>query len=167
MKRALALVSVLTGCGRIDFEPIDDPGVAGCPAGYTDAAPGCYRVVANPPVEPVWIDAEAACEADGPGAHLVVVGDLAEAQRIWTLIPAGLDDHYIGASDRVSEGVYLTVTNQAMTFLTWGTSEPDGGFEDCMSLTSAQQVLDTDCDNPNDYVCEYDGIAAVPSAWGQ
>jgi hypothetical protein len=163
--RFLACVVVI-GCGRIDFDPLADAGDVPCPAGYTDTAPGCYRVVANPPVEPLWLDAEAACELDGPGAHLVTVSDLEEAQRIWTMLPGGIDDHYIGASDRVTEGAYVTVTNQPMTFLLWGPGDPDGDSEDCLSLTSDLQVLDTRCDNANDYVCEFDGIAAVPSTWG-
>lgn len=176
MHRALATVVLLAGCGRIAFDVAVDADAATsnasdaalvCPQGYTDTAPGCYRAVADPPVEPTWLEAESLCEADGAGAHLAVVSDEAEAERIWALLPDGIDDAFIGATDLVTEGTYLSVTNEAFTYVPWVAGDPDGEVEDCLSLDQSNQILDAHCTDINDYICEYDGISAVPSAWGQ
>lgn len=51
---------------------------------------------------PAW--AEADCEADGVGAHLVVIDDAAEAVRVRVIAGASPDDYFIGLSDLASAG---------------------------------------------------------------
>lgn len=178
MKR-LAALALCCGCGRVDFDLLADATrrdavvdarkyfVDGgeCPPGYSFVGTGCYRNVLNVD-ELAWLDAEAACEADVAGAHLVVIDDSAEAVVVDSMVPGSILDHWIGASDRRNEGVFLTVHNQPLGFATFDVGEPGGGMsENCLLFNDNQTLHDGDCALLDDYVCEYDGIPADRAAW--
>lgn len=172
----LALL-VVAGCGRIAFDPhgtsMDDAGNAGagndsfvCPAGFVLAAGSCYRanyfMIATD--GKTFVDAEALCEAQG--GHLAVIDDAAEAQRILTLGLPG-SDYWIGVSELAQTGVYRTVTNDLAPYLPWSTGEPDSGVDHCVNFNVDAMFYDNVCTAQDDALCEYDGRAPVPAAWGQ
>ena len=59
--------------------------------------------------------------------------------------------------------MYLTVT-AATPFLAWSVGAPLPG-PDCVQLLAGAAMATRDCAATNDYLCEYDGIAPVPSAY--
>ena len=159
---------LLGGCGRIGFST--DPAMAVadasglCPSGYTSASGSCYRSVLDTMI--TWLEAEADCESDAFGAHLVVIDNDAERELVYAMIPAALDDPHVGASDLVSEGTFVTVTGQAL-FPAWAVGEPDGD-QDCIKLTrvgTSGWLKDSDCAGVEEYVCEYDGTPVDPAAY--
>ncbi|MBA3821319.1 MAG: C-type lectin domain-containing protein [Deltaproteobacteria bacterium] len=163
----VAVVAVVVGgvaaCGRSGFEPVADAALA-CPADYVATAGGCYRAVINEN-ELAWLAAELACEAAGPGAHLVVIETEAERAAVNALIPSGIVDVSIGTSDRVTEGGFLTV-HGTVERGPWAPGQPDGGaLQNCVVLNQAGELDDGFCGNPEDYVCEYDGIVVDPTAF--
>jgi hypothetical protein len=156
--RFLALgVALFCGCGRfafdIAYEPLD------CPTEYEQVGTGCYRHEFNT-VELAWTDAEAACEADGAGAHLAVIDDAGEMARLIRIL--AVQDASIGLNDRGVEGTYRTVT-VVEAYVRWAPGQP-GGVDDCAALR-AEGMHDRDCVDLNDYLCEYDGIPAVPGTF--
>lgn len=108
------VVLVLAACGRIGFDATTDAGPMGpCPSGYDLIAGHCYRSVeVGAGGERSWLDAEEECEADGPGAHLAVIDDAEEAQRFTEGMVE--QDSWIGISDRITEGTFITVTGAAV-----------------------------------------------------
>jgi hypothetical protein len=172
----LAVLMLASACGRIAFDPrvaqgdapagtIDAPKLAvdaplldldagQCPGGYAPLAGSCYRI--GPAAG--WLPDELSCEADAVGAHLVVVDNDSERQAVLGLISART---WIGTSKR--SGGYRTVTNDASPYLDLGVqTEPS---EDCLSMhTDGLMYLHT-CGDMNAYVCEFDGSAAVPTAY--
>jgi hypothetical protein len=127
-----------------------------CPQGYTRIATGaCHKAIMEPET---WLDAEFRCQQSG--GHLVVVDNYAEA----TTLP---EPAWIGASDRVAEGVYRWVTGDALSFTYWGLGEPSGGaFTNCIHTGSGlAQWSDGPCDFMFPSVCEYDGRPAVSTAF--
>ena len=180
MGRVVVLLIALAGCGRVAFDPRSDAGggsgdapvfaldAGECPPGYTFSSASCYRAETGAAGNGLaWVLAEQDCENDAVGAHLVVIDDAAEATVVDTFVEASILDHWIGVSDVVTRDVYLTVTNRAPTYLVWDPAEPNGtDGEDCLLMDDAKALHDTDCIADDDYVCEYDGIAAVPAAYG-
>lgn len=164
----VALIAALCGCGRISFESTVDGGRGdgldaplACIAGYLAAPTGCYRFeTAN---DQDFLGAELLCEADGPGAHLVVVDNDAELVFLDSLVPLG--DVFLGTSDRIVPETYVTVTGSP-AFIHWDVNQPDdaGGPEYCIVLVGAT-MHDDDCNVANEFVCEYDGVLADPSAF--
>ncbi len=167
--RALLLLVMLSGCGRISFDPRQDaggdamPDAFTCPAGYTfEAATGsCYRG-SNAPLS--WLAAEAACEADG--AHLVAIADATEAAVADRYRGSPTDFAWIGGTDLVTEGLYVSVFNESATYVVFAANEPEGAMEDCLLLVANLQVADGTCTFPDDYICEYDGRRGASPAWG-
>jgi hypothetical protein len=137
-----------------------------CPPGYVFDTLGCYRAVVGSLV--TWTDAEAACEADAAGAHLVVIDNAAEAPIVDRQVPGTIVSHFIGVTDIVAEGTFVTVTNKPIGYAKWAPNEPSGGrAQNCVLFFDDQTLATKDCAAPDDFVCEYDGISAVPAAWGQ
>lgn len=172
---------MFAGCGRIGFEPARDGVTAGdgatsddggtdaprspleagaCPQGYMARADTCYRANGN---ARSWRDAEADCEDDAVGAHLVVISTAAEAQTLRTILD-DTEDYWIGSVDIVAEGVYVGVTGMPAVYLRWGTAEPDGGVEDCLYFEDGD-INDDECVAVFAYLCEYDGVAADPATY--
>lgn len=168
MRGLVALVAV-SGCGRIAFDPRSDAGADSgdaalvCPPTYTRDGTSCYRASAD---TRTWLAAEAACEADGLGAHLAIIDDAAEAAIVSQYRTSETDNAWIGVSDRVLEGTYLTVVNRAPTYLQFANGQPDGAGQNCIQLGTGIELRDNGCDSLDDYICEFDGIPALSFAWG-
>lgn len=157
-----AFAITLTGCGRLWFDPVDDAAVS-CRSGYAALDGSCYRFVINPVPELSWTAAELACEGDGAGAHLIVIDDDAE-RAIASSALVGSSNAWIGASDRIAEGSYVTVTGQPAVVV-WSPGEPTGAAEDCVQIMDTGALGDRDCTNLNDYLCEADGRAVDASSF--
>ena len=171
---------MLCGCGRLGFDlsgeqtdalarpddatSIDAPRLAldagQCPSGYQHAGTSCYRFNATTAGAAGWVNGEHLCEADAEGAHLVVIDDQAERDTIIVTLKITRVT-WIGTSKRTTMN-YRTVTNMA-AYLALGTqTEPS---EDCLSIqTDGLMYLHT-CGDLDQYLCEYDGVPAVPSAY--
>jgi hypothetical protein len=178
MRARVTIVSLLAACGRLGFAPAGDAAkdaeidrvdaprfqldAGQCPPGYVFNAPSCY-FYAGENVDITWDAAEAACEADD--AHLVIVDDANEAIFIDGLAPTNTD-HWIGMSDRITEGTYLVVTGGPAAFLPWETGSPLAGTgTNCVQFTAAREISVTVCSDPNQYLCEYDGRTADPTTY--
>jgi hypothetical protein len=139
------------------------PDAAGCPGGYEqlEGSTSWYRVQQTPAV---WVDAEADCENDGPGTHLVIVDSAAEYAPINAAFFGQL---WVGVTDRVTEGTFVTVTGAIPTYLPFGGGQPDDFFgQDCLRWGDGGGVDDIDClSNQLGYVCECDGVAPDPAAY--
>jgi hypothetical protein len=145
-----------------DASPDAMPDAAPCPTGYAPAAAGTsmYRTVAG---FSTWSSAEADCEDDGPGTHLVVVDDAGENAAVDDLLFGTL---WIGLTDRVSEGTFLVVTGGAPPFLDWGAFQPDDFLgQDCVAMNENARYGDADCGSLRGYVCECDGVAPDPASY--
>ena len=171
---------VLAGCGRIGFDPLSGPGgdsgagddgsadvalaidAIQCPPAYGTFATGCYRVVTVSNVS--WGESEASCAVDGVGSHLAVPSDAADLAVLQTDVLASVTNAWIGVSDRITPGVHLTVTGLP-AFEHWEPGQPTGGTERCADLGSMNLMKDSACSELNDYICEYDGVAADPTAF--
>ena len=151
--------------------PPDVP-VPACLPGYAGAGvldKGCYRFVTD---TRKWLEAESACEADGAGAHLVVIDDLAEYQAILEEMDGLEDEAWVGGSDRRTEGTFLTVTGGPLLQL-WQPGAPSEGgnaqAEDCGIIENHERALqglnDENCNKSHTFFCEHDGIAADPTAF--
>ena len=170
----LGALGVLGACGRLGFEPsrsssdasrTDGDGLSleagACPPGYERFATSCYRIsLKGAGGGGTWLDAEHACEADAVGAHLVVIGDEVERSGL----VAGVDvveSTWIGTTKRQSPA-YRTVVDTA-AFLALGTqTEPS---EACLSIQLDGLMYLHSCPDVRDYLCEFDGVAAVPGAY--
>ena len=132
--------------------PADSP--ATCD-GYTMLAglANTYRIDSMPRV---WLAAEAACEADG--AHLAVIDDDAENTQVQATAPTNA---WIGASDRISEGIFLVVTGGATVYDHWQFGVPANVAEDCVQLRADAFWEDGDCTAAFAFVCECDGRPVV------
>lgn len=165
MRPLVALVAV-AGCGRIAFDARGNSGVdaaLSCPQGYTRDGASCYRASVG---TADWLSAEAACEADGIGAHLAIIDDATEAVIVSKYRSSMTDNAWIGVGDQMIEGAYRTVTNQLPTYLQFASDQPDGIGQNCVMLGTGTDLRDADCASADDYICEYDGAPAVSLAWG-
>jgi hypothetical protein len=153
MRRVAVILLSIAGCGRIGFDT-----TRACPSSYVALDTGCYRIVTDA-AELEWLAAEQACEGDG--GHLAVVDDDDE-RTVLVNATVGIDDFWIGASDRVTPDSYISVTG-APFFLEWRPNEPNM-TGDCLEIELGA-MGDSECDFTNDYVCEIDGIDADPTTY--
>jgi hypothetical protein len=135
----------------VDTAMIDMP--AACPMGYTAMGTSSYRFVTQ---QDDWLAAEMDCENDGTGTHLAVAGDMAELTLLGNLAQ---DNYWLGASDRVTEATWLWVTGGA------GPNLGMGNGSDCARGNDAGNLSDQDCGGTEVYVCECDGMAAMPATY--
>jgi hypothetical protein len=149
---------------------VDASAVPVCPAGYA-AIPGLstgsrYRFVST---EERWIDAELDCEDDPVGAdlpaHLVVIDNITERGAIIDGPDgtANLNDQWIGETDLFLENVFIYVTPQVVVGI--GVLSGNSSTKDCVRLKNTYAHEVRDCDEPNGYVCECDGVAADPGRY--
>jgi hypothetical protein len=130
------------------------PDALPCPTGYTQGSTGCHRAVS---ATADWLTAEKNCEQDGVGAHLVVVDNAAENSAL-------PDNVWIGLSERVTAGVFLTVTGQPQGFTAYAPGEPVSGGAACVE-SRPDGWHDDNCYEQKKYVCEFDGVPASSSAY--
>ncbi len=125
--------------------------------GYLAASNGgYYRLPTN---QTGWLNAEADCANDVIGAtHLVVLSNIEEVQI------ASTEPGWIGLSDRITEGTFVTVTNETGDQRPWGAGQPDngGGNENCARILSNATIDDDQCGNSHFYACECDGKMPTP-----
>ncbi|HEY5921881.1 MAG TPA: lectin-like protein [Kofleriaceae bacterium] len=157
-----ALVTADDGNDSADAAPPDAIGSELCAKTYTQSeGSSLYRVgVAD------WYTAEAACEAEG--AHLVVIGGVAENNFMLKLDPDG--DIWVGMSDHVAEGTYRWLTGAAVAagYTNWQLTQPNnaGLDEDCGEMNADGGWNDNGCQYLQTYVCECDGAALpAPPMW--
>lgn len=139
-----------------------------CPISYsivTGLSTSHYRVSMN---NATWDAAQTACLADQPlnttrHTHLAVVAD---DQELAALTAATTNDTWLGLSDRITEGTYLWVTDEATSYppasgTPWGTNEPQPGTTvNCVLIAkSVGQLKVQQCGNQRSFVCECDNHA--------
>lgn len=132
-----------------------------CPGTYTmlvgAVSNSRYRVVDN---SSDWDSAEAACEADGH--HLAIPDDATERDAMYNALVT--ENIWIGVTDRITEGTYLSVTGGTATYLPWGAGEPDA--EDCVYIESLSMMYRAQgCGSGRRYICECDGAPADPASY--
>ncbi len=121
--------------------------VAG-PAGY-------YRPVTT---SATWLNAQADCASDVAGAtHLIVLSTPAESMYMLSRLG------WIGLSDRITEGTFVTVTAETGDQRPFSSGQPDNGNgnEDCVQMKT-EGLDDDQCGNLHRYVCECDGRMSTP-----
>ena len=130
------------------------PDALSCPTGYTKTSTGCRKTVT---AAADWLTAEKDCENDSPGAHLVVVDNATENGALPNNV-------WIGLSERVTAGVFLTVTGMPQGYTAYAPGEPIAGGAQCIEKRS-DGWHDDNCYEQKSYVCEHDGVPASPSAY--
>ncbi|HEY8145111.1 MAG TPA: C-type lectin domain-containing protein [Kofleriaceae bacterium] len=133
-----------------------------CPPGYEIAGESgsAYRSGADLG----WLAAEGACEADGPGTHLVVIDDATENATVDAISSASRT--WIGYSDLIAANTWRWVTSVPGFDGGWDTGggQPDGSG-DCAVIDQNGGWRDQGCGDSRDYVCECDGRSADPDAF--
>lgn len=130
------------GGGSMDAGPA-------CPPNYSETAGTCHRVSEG---GLGWLLAEADCELDGQGAHLVIIDDALEEAAV-------PDGSWIGLYEFDGNGNFRTVTNQPPPFAPWAAEEPVAGPGFCVDKR-AEGWHDDNCLIAKPYVCEFDGVPA-------
>ena len=130
-----------------------------CPPTYTRLGASCYRY--SVVQVPIWLDGELACEADGVGAHLVTIDDATEGNLMATSF--GINDFWVGVTDRITEGMYRNVTGELAPYLVWVVGEPTSS--DCAQFDDGGLFHVSTCDTSDEYVCEFDGRPAQAGAY--
>lgn len=107
---------------------------ASCPPGWTCLGKRAFRVFDD---RKNWVDAEKACEYEGPGVRLATVNSREENDLLWSL--GGGGHTWIGLSDRATEGDFRWVDGQdaqGRPYRNWWRWEPNdaGRREDCAHL---------------------------------
>jgi hypothetical protein len=101
-----------------DDTPVDSDGSRLCPNGFTASGSHCF-VFNN--ANNAWSSARIGCQT--------VQADLAWPPDAMTLqamtdLAGGGHDYWVGISDAMTPGVYMTVSGQMATYLPWGLGEP-------------------------------------------
>jgi hypothetical protein len=147
---------IVIDAGLFDARPpdarVDAPP---CPGDY----PGGYRFVA---VGATWTAAEADCENDGVGTHLMVLDTSAEGTELVDSLSTA-SRTWFGSSDRRIESNWRWVTGGTAPNL-GSTEASDCGYYYIHSAGIPGQQQE-DCVNVYPYLCECDHIAADPSAY--
>ena len=116
---------------------------------------GYYRTVTT---NATWLNAQADCKGDVAGAtHLIVLSTTAESTYMVTKLG------WIGLTDRITEGTFVTVTAETGDQRPFSSGQPDngGGNENCVQM-KADGLDDDQCGNGHRYVCECDGRMSTP-----
>ena len=168
----LVIAIVFSGCGRLGFEVPEsdaasdsatDPDAADapiftCPAAYTRADTGCYRLGTGLgiPRSLKAADAELDCGIDG--GHLAVIDSKAENDAL-TLFE-GMTSAWIGVVD--PGGGYVTITGGVpSTFEQWAPGDPNGEGNCVRLLETSGNWDDEICTRALAFLCEFDGRASV------
>lgn len=102
------------------------------------------------PAAATWQAAETDCESIG--AHLAVIGDLAENT---VLDMAFFGPYWIGYTDAVTDGQFRWVDGSPSTFQRFvGGGAPSNDAEDCVALLDGGAWDDRPCDSALPYACE-------------
>ena len=121
-----------------------------------------YQFVPN---QVCWSQANAAAEA--AGGHLVTIGDEEENDLVLGLTGGGRA--WIGFTDQASEGDFVWVTGEPVTYTNWNAGEPnDSGGEDFVEIRDDGTWNDRDdCSSARTYVIEFErSIIPTLGTWG-
>ena len=142
--------------GARDAAPIDGapdaapPDAFVCPTGYVQLGGLPHRYRQLPQAMP-WTQGVNLCAAQLPGhTHMVVLDD--EQERI-ALLPF-TPDLWIGVTDAVDEGQWVTVLGAPATFLPWASGQPAAGTEQNCGELESDGLHDNTCGNDRTIVCE-------------
>ena len=105
-----------------------------------------------------WGSARNICANDG--AYLVIIDDAAEDSAIRAFMPDDAVSPYfwVGVTDAINEGEYITSLGAPATYLPWAASQPNGGPEDCVLLADVGGFWDWPCgQGPQYFACECAG----------
>ena len=128
-----------------------DATAAACPPTYLRIGGSAYRFSLE---FAAWLDAERACEADGPTSHLAVVSSDAEQGVLEDA--GGLDDVWVGLSNRRQFLTWRWVTGDVESVAgTYQTGGRCASYSNLVGLAPYQ-----DCADEKLYACECDGEAA-------
>jgi len=94
------------------------------------------------------------CAVQGPGAYLAIPDDASELQSIMTF--SAVTEIWVGLTDEVVEGSFLTVRGDLPLFLPFVPGQPDDAppGEDCIGALSSGQFEDLNCVDSLPAVCE-------------
>ncbi|MCD7773994.1 MAG: leucine-rich repeat protein [Clostridiales bacterium] len=116
-----------------------------------------------------WEEAEANCEA--LGGHLVTITSEEENTFVAALISpyssTSKNSFFIGFTDKDSEGNWVWVTGEDVTYTNWDRGEPNngngGGEQDYATMVKGKSVWDDEWGNTvlSYYICEWEGSAAT------
>ncbi len=130
-----------------------------CPGQYTPYGGSSYRFVTTPTD---WLAAERACEADGPGAHLVVPDAVSETMTIDAISSASRT--WVGDSARKTSGTWLWVTGGAgLSLGNDATNRCARYFDGTGGGTAALEGQD--CAGTAAYLCECDTMPVAPASY--
>lgn len=95
-----------------------------------------------------------ACAAQGTTTYLAIPDDAAELQAIVAL--AAQPAVWVGLTDQVVEGTFMTVRGMPAPFLPWAAGQPDDKppGEDCVAALPDSTLDDQQCSNSLRAVCE-------------
>jgi Lectin C-type domain len=131
-----------------------------CPTQYSFAIGSSrYRLGG----QTTWTAAEASCEADGAGIHLVVIDAASEMTALAAL--SGGSRTWVGISDRKTDNVFLRVIGGVAPYLPWRSGDPSQGGSACAAWDPPSEYRDESCGQGRQYICECDGIPADPTAY--
>jgi hypothetical protein len=129
-----------------------DASPVGCPANYVELAGISnrrYRRLAAAS----WTNHRSTCAAEASNVHLAIPDNEAELLAISAL--AG-ENYWIGISDLVEEGTFVTVLGALATYLPWAPGEPDNaGNQDCVRARVTAPLIETaNCGTQAVAICE-------------
>ncbi len=153
----------LPGDGGVDSPASDGPrgdappadAQAACPSSYVTLPGGQaghrYFVVTT---IAKWSLQSDACTGMTSRGYLAIPDDAAELQALATA--AATAPFWVGITDAVTEGTFVTTLGTPATFLPWEPGAPDdqGPGEDCVEATGATLINDQRCVAQRAAVCE-------------
>jgi len=147
--------------GLDDGATIGDGVTIGCQGQYAfSIGSSRYRLGG----QTAWTTAEASCEADGAGMHLVVIDSASEMTALVTL--SGNARTWVGVSDRKTDNVFLRVIGGVAPFLPWRSGDPSQVGPACAAWDpQPAQYRDEQCGQGRQFICECDGLPAAPSSY--
>lgn len=171
----ITLIASLSACGRYSFKDVPDaqldaPPDAGMCGAKDDLHPmgqlSSYRI--GSPIDS-WDHAEASCEADGYGAHLVVFDNSLEMNAAEDIAAAGFGNtkFWIGISDRVTDMSFIPVTGGVTPFFpSWVDNAPSIVGPSCVLFDpDTRRIQDLPCAMVANYICECDGTPPKANAY--
>uniref|UniRef100_A0A4W5RPS9 Hexose-binding lectin 4 n=1 Tax=Hucho hucho TaxID=62062 RepID=A0A4W5RPS9_9TELE len=90
------------------------------------------------------------------GATLAMPRNDVENQALSKFI-VGASYGFLGATDRKTEGVWVDLNDEPLTYLDWHSGEPNSGgngIEDCIATTTSGPWVDITCDANSVIICE-------------
>ena len=160
-----SLANQCTGSTGQDGGPIDTPSgidaaidspAAGCPGNYVTITGGQgthrYRLMTSVN----WNQLNDMCKATTTSAYLAIPDDITELQALATV--AAQSPFWVGVTDDLIEGTWVTTKGTAQTFLPWQNGAPNlsgNNQDDCVEANMATaQFKDERCNSGRVGLCE-------------